>query len=88
MDFAEHEVLTTDDTRIAAAKNSDVTMLGLIYADEFKLITHTGLVRSKEDQLRDYGERTLRYGSTARRSSGRWSWHSPTQKALTARPWP
>jgi hypothetical protein len=45
------------------AQRSNVTMLGLIYADEFRLIAQTGLVRTKEDQLRDYEHGLIRYGA-------------------------
>jgi hypothetical protein len=60
---AEREILATDDARIAAAKSSDASALGKIYADEFRLITHTGLVRTKRDQVQDYKTGALRYVS-------------------------
>jgi len=60
---AEREILATDDARIAAAKSSDASALGRIYADEFRLITHTGLVRTKRDQVQDYRAGVLRYAS-------------------------
>jgi ketosteroid isomerase-like protein len=59
----EQAVLAFDDARIAAAKNSDVTALQSIYADDFQLITHDGLVRSKHDQVDDYKTGALRYES-------------------------
>src|SRR5207247_10674679 len=46
-----------------AAKNSDAAALQRIYADEFKLITHTGLVRTKPEQVEDYKSGALRYVS-------------------------
>ena len=60
---AEREILATDDARIAAAKSSDASALERIYADEFRLITHTGLVRTKRDQVQDYRTGVLRYAS-------------------------
>ncbi|HXH47877.1 MAG TPA: nuclear transport factor 2 family protein [Terriglobia bacterium] len=59
---AEQEVIAIDDARITAAKASDIATFDAIYAQEFKLITQTGLVRTKQDQIRDYGAGTLRYG--------------------------
>lgn len=60
---AEDAILALDDARIAAAKNLDVTALDSIYADDFQLITHNGLVRSKRDQVDDYRTGALRYVS-------------------------
>ena len=60
---AEQAVLALDDARIAAAKNSDAATLDSIYADDFQLITHDGLVRSKQDQVEDYRTGALRYVS-------------------------
>jgi hypothetical protein len=61
MEPAEQEVLAVDDARIAAAKNSDAAVLDTIYADDFQLITHDGLVRGKSDQVNDYRSGALRY---------------------------
>ena len=63
MSPAEQAVLATDDARIAAAKNSDVAALDSIYADDFQLITHNGLVRGKREQVDDYRTGVLRYVS-------------------------
>lgn len=63
MSPAERAILTTDDARIAAAKNSDAVALDSIYADDFQLITHNGLVRSKREQVNDYKTGALRYVS-------------------------
>lgn len=63
MSPAEQAVLAVDDARIEAAKNSDADVLDLIYADDFQLITHNGLVRRKHDQVNDYKTGTLRYVS-------------------------
>jgi len=63
MTQAEQAVLALDDARIAAAKNSDVAVLNDIYADDFQLITHNGLVRGKRDQIDDYKTGALRYVS-------------------------
>ena len=63
MSSAEQAILATDDARIAAAKNSDAAALDSIYADDFQLITHTGLVRGKREQVDDYKTGALRYVS-------------------------
>jgi hypothetical protein len=60
MSPAEKAILATDDARIAAAKNSDAAALDSIYADDFQLITHNGLVRGKREQVEDYRTGTLR----------------------------
>src|SRR5438067_10649919 len=59
---AHQEIIATDDARIAAAKTPNIAAFERIYADEFKLITHTGLVRTKQDPISDYGHGVLRYG--------------------------
>jgi ketosteroid isomerase-like protein len=59
----EQAILATDDARIAAAKNSDAAALDSIYADDFQLITHNGLVRGKREQVDDYKTGALRYVS-------------------------
>jgi ketosteroid isomerase-like protein len=63
MSPAEQAILATDDARIAAAKNSDAAALDSIYADDFQLITHNGLVRGKREQVDDYRTGALRYVS-------------------------
>ena len=63
MSPAEQEILATDDARIAAAKNSDAAALDSIYADDFQLITHNGLIRGKREQVDDYRTGVLRYVS-------------------------
>lgn len=40
-----------------------MTVLESIYADDFQLITHNGLVRTKRDQVEDYRTGALRYVS-------------------------
>ena len=54
MSPVEQAILAMDDARIAAAKNSDAAALDSIYADDFQLITHNGLVRGKREQVDDY----------------------------------
>jgi ketosteroid isomerase-like protein len=63
MSPTEQAILATDDARIAAAKNSDAAALDTIYADDFQLITHNGLVRGKREQVDDYKTGALRYVS-------------------------
>jgi hypothetical protein len=59
----EQLILATDDARIAAAKNSDYGALDSIYADDFQLTTHNGLIRGKREQVDDYKTGALRYVS-------------------------
>jgi ketosteroid isomerase-like protein len=63
MSPVERAILAADDARIAAAKNSDAAALDSIYADDFQLITHDGLVRGKREQVDDYRTGALRYVS-------------------------
>ena|ERR1700674_482694 len=60
MSPAEQAILATDDARIAAARNSDAAALDSIYADDFQLITHNGLVRGKREQVDYYRTGALR----------------------------
>jgi ketosteroid isomerase-like protein len=60
MSPAEQAILATDDARITAAQNSDAAALDSIYADDFQLITHNGLVRGKREQVDDYRTGALR----------------------------
>ena len=63
MSLVEQTILAMDDARIIAAKNSDAAALDSIYADDFQLITHNGLVRGKREQVDDYKTGALRYMS-------------------------
>ena len=60
MSPAEQALLATDDARIAAVKNSDANALDSIYAEDFELITHNGMVRGKREQVDDYKTGALR----------------------------
>ena len=50
---ARASVLATDDSRIRARAEGDVTALSRIYADDYSLITSEGEVRSKAVQLNE-----------------------------------
>jgi hypothetical protein len=51
----ERELRAVDAARNAALRASDTTALSRLYADEFLMITSTGQLRTKRDQLRDIG---------------------------------
>jgi hypothetical protein len=58
------EVLAIDDRRLAALRSSDATTLERIYADDYTLVTTSGGIRRKADQLNDLRSGTLRYIKT------------------------
>ena len=47
------QVLATDDKRVQALRQADPEPLRDIYADDYTLVTPSGVVRSKEDQISD-----------------------------------
>jgi len=44
-----------DQDRIKALENGDTAWLSRFYADDFIMITSTGEIRNKQDQLKDIG---------------------------------
>jgi uncharacterized protein (TIGR02246 family) len=58
---AEEEVLATDDERMDALRRGDPIPLRKIYADDYSLVTGTGQVRTKADQLAELTSGQLRY---------------------------
>lgn len=60
------DVLQADDMRAAAARAGDTAALDRIYAEEFRLITSTGIVRTRRDQIEEYGRGRIRYHSFER----------------------
>ena len=58
---AEKEVLATDDERFAARARGDVATMSRIYADDYKLITAEGDLRSKADQINEMTSRQLKF---------------------------
>ena len=57
----EQQVLATDDRRIQALRRGDPAPLEQIYADDYTLVTPTGQIRTKADQLRELKSGELRY---------------------------
>jgi len=57
----ERELRAVDAARNAALRASDTTALSRLYADEFLIITSTGQLRTKRDQLRDIGAATVQH---------------------------
>jgi Domain of unknown function (DUF4440) len=51
--------LATDDRRIEALRRGDVAPLRQIYADDYTLVTPSGVVRSKTDQINELASRRL-----------------------------
>ena len=58
---AERQVLATDDQRMDALRRADPRPLEQIYADDYTLVTGTGQVRTKADQLAELKSGRLRY---------------------------
>ena len=50
---ARRQVLATDDRRVQALRQADPAPLRDIYADDYTLVTPSGVVRSKEQQIKD-----------------------------------
>jgi len=51
----EQEIISLDQSRINALKKGDTAWLSKFYADDFIMITSTGEIRNKEDQVKDIG---------------------------------
>ncbi len=49
------EIIKLDKDRIKALEDADTAWLSRFYADDFIMITSTGEIRNKQDQLRDIG---------------------------------
>jgi ketosteroid isomerase-like protein len=61
-DEARHQVLATDDRRTEALRRGNATPLRQIYADDYTLVTPSGVIRSKDDQINDLVSGRVRYG--------------------------
>ncbi len=57
----KQQVLATDDRRIDALRRGDPGPLEDIYADDYTLVTSTGEIKSKADQIRQLKSGELRY---------------------------
>ncbi len=61
-DEARRLVFATDDRRIEALRQGNVAPLRQIYADDYTLVTPTGVIRSKADQINELASGQFRYG--------------------------
>jgi ketosteroid isomerase-like protein len=61
LDRAEDEVRATDARRVQALLHNNTAMLRQIYADDYTLVTQTGGIRSKSDQLTELESGAIRY---------------------------
>src|SRR5574341_358211 len=57
----EAELQVADRARGEALRTSDTAALARVYADEFVMVTSTGQLRTKADQLRDIGTGTVQH---------------------------
>jgi len=61
-DEARRQVLATDDRRMEALRQGNPAPLRQIYADDYTLVTPSGVIRSKDDQINDLVYGRVRYG--------------------------
>jgi len=61
-DEARRQVLATDDRRMEALRQGNPVPLRQIYADDYTLVTPSGVIRSKDDQINDLVSGRVRYG--------------------------
>ena len=61
----EREIHNVDNERAQALRRNDVGALSRLYADDFMMITSTGQMRSKQDQLRDISASTIQHQDSA-----------------------
>jgi uncharacterized protein (TIGR02246 family) len=60
---AEQQVIAIDDQRTDALRRGDPLPLERIYADDYTLVTGTGQIRSKADQIAELKSGELRYAN-------------------------
>jgi len=61
-DEARRSVLTIDDRRMEALRGADAAPLRQIYADDYTLVTPSGVIRSKDAQINDLVSGRVKYG--------------------------
>ena len=57
----EREIRQVDEERNLALRSNDVQALARLYSDDFMMITPTGQIRTKQDQLRDISAGTIQH---------------------------
>lgn len=62
VDEARRQVLAMDDRRMEALRQRNPEPLREIYADDYTLVTPSGVIRSKDDQINDLVSGRVRYG--------------------------
>ena len=60
-DEARRQVIAMDDRRMQALRRGDPAPLRQIYADDYTLVTPSGVIRSKDDQVNDLVSGRVRY---------------------------
>lgn len=60
---AQQQLTAVDDQRMDALRRGDPVPLETIYADDYTLVTGTGQIRSKADQIAELKSGRLRYVS-------------------------
>ena len=60
-DEARRQVLATDDRRMGALRQGDPAPLRQIYADDYTLVTPSGVIRLKDEQINDLVSGRVRY---------------------------
>jgi uncharacterized protein (TIGR02246 family) len=61
--LTEQQLVAIDNQRMDALRRGDTVPLEKIYADDYTLVTGTGQVRSKADQIAELKSGQLRYAS-------------------------
>jgi len=61
-DKARRSILATDDRRMEALRHANAAPLRQIYADDYTLVTPSGVIRSKDDQINDLVSGRVKYG--------------------------
>src|SRR5678816_597547 len=59
---ARRQVFAMDDRRTDALRRGDPAPLRQIYADDYTLVTPSGVIRSKDDQINDLVSGRVKYG--------------------------
>jgi ketosteroid isomerase-like protein len=63
----ESEIRQVDEARRQALRRNDVQALAHLYSDDFMMITSTGEIRTKQDQLRDISAGTIQHQGSPER---------------------
>jgi len=64
----EQEIAAADAARVRALQEDDLAALSRLYADDFTMVTSSGEIRTKADQLRDIGSGRLTHPPAEQRT--------------------